>query len=509
MTIALVIACLESRNILLSFVDGEIRYRSPKDALTSVDKEILSLRRNEIIDHLQARNAARSLRTATEVNGPLTPSVAQEMWHAFAGGAEEGKPIALNIAMIGKFRHPPQAVSAAVLQVIKNHTALRTRFEVHAGDLKASANPAEAFEIQQDDLHGLSRDTAGEVAMTAAHTFGSKVNLIEGQWLTRAKVIALPEGESLAVISSAHMISDGGTRDIIAQELQDILDFGAPLTSPPIQFNDYSLAERDFLAGPQGEQLIDYWRRWYHRQPGMKAPSDGQELLWGNGIRIVRNFTIPGHFLEKVRALAAEMKVTPFLIYLTIFSVTIARWAGQERFPLRVLGDKRTSLNLSHTAGLMFCADAMEINVPSDADFEAVMHGIRMEYDTARALRIPTLHFWAPHCVRPGIEEPDYPNKIPAVFNYASVGTAREQAEKMAGPDTTAGLPWPPQVTTLPPQQWPRRSSPLFLHLTDMGNEAVGSLHFFQGSVSPPDQDKFTALFFKIFEEIVPFHQAR
>ena len=42
----------------------------------------------------------------------------------------------------------------------------------------------------------------------------------------------------------------------------------------------------------------------------------------------------------------------------------------------------------------------------------------------------PRLHFWAPHCVRPGIEVADYPNKIPAVFNYYSMGTAREKAEK-------------------------------------------------------------------------------
>ena len=66
------------------------------------------------------------------------------------------------------------------------------------------------------------------------------------------------------------------------------------------------------------------------------------------------------------------------------------------------------------------------------ADFETVMRGIMAEYDAALALRIPTLHFWAPHCVRPGIEAADYPNSIPAVFNYYSVGTAREKAEKKA-----------------------------------------------------------------------------
>jgi hypothetical protein len=154
--------------------------------------------------------------------------------------------------------------------------------------------------------------------------------------------------------------------------------------------------------------------------------------------------------------------------------------------------------------GLMFCADAVEIRVPAQADFETVMRGILAEYDSAVALRIPSLHFWAPHCVRPGIEVADYPNKIPAVFNYYSIGTAREKAAKKAGPDTSAAMPWPPDIVTLPAQNWPRRSSPLFLHVIDMEHEAGASLHFYQGSVSPDDQDSFTALLFQVFAETVP-----
>jgi hypothetical protein len=504
MTVARLIAGLESRGILLSLADSEIRYRSPKDALTSADKDDLRARRSEIIDYLQTRNAARGLRATGGVSGSLAPSVAQEMWRAFAGGKDEGLPVALNIGMVGKFRHDAQAVTAAVRQVIARYEALRARFEARGDTLLAFLNPAESFEVEQEDLRNLGPDAASQAAARGAQTFCAQVNLIEGQWLTRAKVFALPAGESLAVLSSAHMIADAGTRNIVLDEIHDMLDQGTPRVAPSVSYNDYSLAEREFLAGPQGAQLIAYWRRWYHDQTVMKAPSDGAPLLWGNGIRTVHNFTIPGRVLDKVRVLAEDWKVTPFLIYLTIFSIAMARWSGMERFPIRVLGDKRTSLELSNTVGLMFCADAVEIHAPARADFETIMRGILAEYDAALALRIPTLHFWAPQCVRPGIEAADYPNKIPAVFNYYSVGTARERAEKKAGPDTTAALPWPPEVVSVPPQTWPRRSSPLFLHVMDMGHEAAVSLHFYQGAVSPPDQKSFTALLFQVFAETVP-----
>jgi Condensation domain/TubC N-terminal docking domain len=504
MTLGRLISGLESRSILLSLADGEIRYRSPKGALTDADRDSLRSHRAGIMDHLAARNAARALRGTGLRSGPLTPSVAQEMWRAFAGGALEGSPIALNIGMVGKFRHDASALTAAIRQVIARYDALRAGFQTQDGVLLALLNPAEDFVVEQADLRSLGPDSAREAAEKGAQDFCAQLNRIEGGWLTRAKVFALPGGESLAALSSAHMIADAGTRNILLDEIHDILDHGAPRAASGASYNDYSLAERDFLAGPQGAQLIAHWRRWYHDQPVMKAPSDGTVLLWGNGIRMVRNFTIPSRVVEKVRALAEEWKVTPFLIYLTIFSIAMARWSGMAEFPIRVLGDKRTSLELSNMVGLMFCADAVEINAPAKCDFETVMRGILAAYDAALALRIPSLHFWAPHCVRSGIEAPDYPNKIPAVFNYFSLGTARERAEKKAGTDITASMPWPPRVESLPPQIWPRRSSPLFLHVMDWGHEVAMSLHFYQGAVSPADQDSFTAMLFAVFAETVP-----
>jgi hypothetical protein len=502
MTVAALIAGLESRGILLSLDGEQIRYRSPRQALTDMDRDTLCARRGEIIDHLKARNAARALRGAAPVSGPLTPSVAQEMWRVFAGGAQEGKPVALNIGMVGRFRAAPEVVTAAIHQVIARYDALRARFEMRDGALRAFLNPADAFEIAQEDLRALGPDAAREAAATGAQQFCGLLNAIDGTWLTRAKVFALPNDESVAAISSAHMIADAGTRNIVLDEIHDILETGAARMPSPVLYNDYSLAERQFLDGGQGAQLIGHWRRWYHDQPTMLAPTDHVPLVWGNGIRIVRNFIIPDRVAGKVRDLAASWKVTPFLIYLTVFAIAMARWAKMERFPIRVLGDKRVSLELSNTVGLMFCADAVGVHVPASADFETVMAGIWAEYDAALSLRIPSLHFWAPHCVRPGIEAPDYPNKIPAVFNYYSLGTAREKAEKEAAPVPGADLPWPPEMTTLT-QTWPRRSSPLFWHLNDTGHEVLASLHFYQGVVSPADQNTFTAMLFGVFSEVV------
>ena len=95
MSIAGLIAGLESRGIILSLAGEEIRYRSPKDALTGADREALKAQRGAILDYLKTRAAARALKAAGAMPGPLKPSVAQDMWWRFAGAPDEGKPVAL------------------------------------------------------------------------------------------------------------------------------------------------------------------------------------------------------------------------------------------------------------------------------------------------------------------------------------------------------------------------------------------------------------------------------
>ena len=145
----------------------------------------------------------------------------------------------------------------------------------------------------------------------------------------------------------------------------------------PALYHDYSLAERQFLEGDQGALLIDHWRRWYQAQPGMKAPSDGALLQWGNGIRIVKNFTIPGRVLDKVRALAdrLESHAFPDLSH----DLCPSPWrAGREwsAFRSACWATSARRWNCANTVGLMFCADAVEIHAPQSADFETVMRGI-------------------------------------------------------------------------------------------------------------------------------------
>ena len=63
-SIVQLIAGLESRGIFLSLADGEIRFRSPKGALTDADKDALRAQRPGVVAYLQARGAAKGLRAA-------------------------------------------------------------------------------------------------------------------------------------------------------------------------------------------------------------------------------------------------------------------------------------------------------------------------------------------------------------------------------------------------------------------------------------------------------------
>jgi hypothetical protein len=499
------VAGLESRGIVLSLAQGQLRYRSPKDALRDADRAAIGARREELLDFLAARDAGRGLRMAKPVEGAFMPSVVQEMFYRFGSGPLQGKPVSLNIGMAGRFGGARAAdVADAIRAAVARHETLRTRIVRHGEVLELALNRAADLDIGFVDASGAADGDDAAAAVTA-ELFGDHIP-VESPWLFRAKVVALPGGDAAAVMAANHFISDAGTRNILLQEIQDALDrkAGHPVAArpPSIAYNAFSLGERRFLESAQGALLIDYWRRWYGRQPAMIAPS-GTAMAWGCGTRIVNNFTIPRFALEKVRALAAAHGVTPFLVFLGIFCLAMARWSKMERFPLRILGDKRSRLDLADTVGLMFCADPVEISVPAGQDFAALLRALLIDYEASLALRLPGLHFFAPHCVRPGIEAAGYPNRIPAVFNYYSGGTARERAEREAMAGGGADRAWPPPVTRLAPQSWTRRSAPLFLHLIDMGNEMMASLHVLADVVDRADEQAFIDTLFRVFDEKV------
>lgn len=497
------LAELEGRGILLSVADGQLRYRGPDGALTPADRETLRARKAEILDYLQAREAGLALRALKGRPGPATPSVGQEMWWPFAG-PQEGQPLALNIGMVGLFAATgPDMLEGAIRALIARHQALCARIAMTGDAMRMTLNPPEDFVVERVDFAG---DAAA--AQEDAYRWCAVLVPIQGDWLIRARIYALADGSAVAALSASHIIADAGTRNIVMAEIELLLDHARAGTEPPpprsVPFNDYSLAERDFLASPRGEALIAYWRRWNAGQPVMHAPRTGMPLQWAPGRRQLHNLAIPGRILERVQRFAHHLGATPFLVYLTLYVMTLSRWSGLARFPIRILGDKRTALEVAETVGLMFCADAADVAVPEGADFRVVLRGILADVQAAQETRLPTMHFWAPHCVRPGIEVPDFPNRIPAVFNYYSAGTARERAGQAAEPDMSSTMPWPPNVARPPVQHWPRRSSPIFLHIMDVGSHAAVSFHFQADMIDDAGQADFVDTFFQIFAQMVP-----
>lgn len=503
MSIARLLADIERRGIILALDGGDIRYRAPQGAFGDADRALLRAHKPAIISHLAARVAGRHLRALQGMAGPLTASVAQEMWYRFAGPPQEGVPVAINISGVDLFDAAPDAVADAIAHLIARHDTLRTAFQVADGRLIPSLLPAEDFAPERYDLRHLSDTAALDAAAQMARDFCARLKPVSGGWLTQTLVVALPDGRTMAALSSSHIVSDAASRNILLDELHDLLD-GRALAPVAIAHNDYALAERALLQSDTGAALIAHWRAWYADQPLLTAPSDGRPLLWGRGVRIVRDFDIPSRVMARARTLAARWKVTPFLVHLTLFCTALARWSGAADFPVRILGDKRSSEALAGTVGLLYCGDAVQIHAAPDADFEATLRTILIEYESALARRIPTLHYYAPQMVMPGIEAPDFPNRIPAVFNYYAAGTAREKARKEAAPDASAVWPWPPLVRQMPPAHWPRVSAPIFLHLMDQGTDATASLHFLEEAVGPDDQRHFTALLFQLYDALLP-----
>ena len=149
----------------------------------------------------------------------------------------------------------------------------------------------------------------------------------------------------------------------------------------------------------------------------------------------------------------SKLKVTPFLIYLTIFArrhgalvgdggFSAARPGRQAHLPGSVQHGRADVLR---RCGGHSCAARRAISKPSCAASMA-------EYDAALALRIPDPAFLgaALRAARhrgAGLSQP-HSGGVQLLFGGHRT---REGRERQAEPDATAALPWPPDIVTLSP----------------------------------------------------------
>ncbi|HVR99644.1 MAG TPA: non-ribosomal peptide synthase/polyketide synthase, partial [Thermoanaerobaculia bacterium] len=263
-------------------------------------------------------------------DGDLPLSFAQQrLW--FLDQLEPGSPaynIPLAVRLTGELSI---ALLARVFtEVVRRHEALRTTFDSREGQpvqVIASA-AASRPEVPVVDLSHLPERE--ERALALAREEALRPFDLEHGPLLRLTLVRLSEGDHVLLLTLHHVVSDGWSMGVLLRET-GALYAASPLPELPVQYADFAVWQRSWLAGEVLETQLAYWKRQLDGTPrALELPMDRPRPAVQTFRGASRNVSVPPGLSEAVHGLCRREGATPFMVLLAAWAVLLGRHANQE-----------------------------------------------------------------------------------------------------------------------------------------------------------------------------------
>ncbi|HXO20594.1 MAG TPA: amino acid adenylation domain-containing protein [Thermoanaerobaculia bacterium] len=224
-------------------------------------------------------------------------------------------------------------------EIVRRHEVLRTAFGSQDGRPLQVITPPEAtpdLQIPLLDLAGIANDRRDlEVRRLAVEEARRPFDLTRAP-LLRVQLLRTAEREHVCLFTMHHIVSDGWSLEVLAQEVAMLysafaLGRPSPLPEPPVQYADFAIWQREWLQGEILERQLAYWREELAGSPTViELPTDRPRprvrTLLGANVPVA----LPGPLLEGLKTTGRGEDVTLFMMILAAWQTLLHRYTGQE-----------------------------------------------------------------------------------------------------------------------------------------------------------------------------------
>ncbi|RSN34594.1 non-ribosomal peptide synthetase [Amycolatopsis sp. WAC 01416] len=237
------------------------------------------------------------------------------------------------------------AMALAVRDVAARHTVLRSVIEERDGTPVAVPVPADRVPVSIVDMAADRVDAACRAELARPFALDREPPL-------RASLFRIAAGEHVLALTVHHIATDNWSRGVIGADLADAyaarLAGSAPAAALPVQYADYAA----WLAARGRDEDLDWWcDRLSGLPPLLTLPTDRPRPAvadWSGGH--VR-FALPAALTARVRQVAAEAGVTPFMVLLACWQELLGRRAGTDDVAVGVPESGRHHPDAESTVG--------------------------------------------------------------------------------------------------------------------------------------------------------------
>ncbi|MGH3217128.1 MAG: condensation domain-containing protein [Streptosporangiaceae bacterium] len=249
----------------------------------------------------------------------------------------------------------------SIRAIIARHETLRTRFPAADGEpAQVVDDPDSDWRLRVEDVTGLREQDGDDAAEREGRRLldeelTTPFDLTTGP-LIRCLLIKLSDSEHLLSVTMHHIVSDSWSMGLFVRELTALYLAGgdprrAGLAPLPVQYRDYSVWQRGWLAGDALEYQISHWREHLKGAPQALALPTVQRRT--NAMRAEAGQVLAELSPEETAALhelSREHGVTSFMVLYAVLATIFSRWSGQTDL---VIGVAVTGRNNPATDGLI------------------------------------------------------------------------------------------------------------------------------------------------------------
>jgi amino acid adenylation domain-containing protein len=301
------------------------------------------------------------------------------------------------LALAARGAAQPEALAAALAEMVRRHETLRTTFATRDGRAVQFIRPigrirpirpitpapiSTAWPLPLVDLAALPADLRNAEAQRLAGEEAARPFDLERGPVLRTTLLRLAGDEHALLLTLHHIAGDGWSLGVVVTEIAALYraaveGLPSPLSPLPVQYADFAVWQRAWLQGETLERQLGYWRERLAGAPMLDLPTDRPRPPAPSFRGATLEHAVSPETAAGLAALARRHDATLFMVLLAAAQTLLGRYAGQEDIVVGSPIANRTRAELEPLIGFFVNTLALRGDLSGDPRFAELVAGAR------------------------------------------------------------------------------------------------------------------------------------
>jgi amino acid adenylation domain-containing protein len=334
-------------------------------------------------DRIEVDSGGTGTRRPRLLAGPPRPSapLSFAQRRAWLFGRLHPDSIAYQFAALLRFSGDldPDALAAALGDLVARHESLRTSFAEVGGEPRALIREAVPLPLEVIDLRGSGPAAQARLIRERVRTRIDPARAPVVRWT----LIRLGDGDWGLVHVEHHLAHDGWSFAVLLSELSELYSARAvgrapALTEPQVDFQDYARWERELMQSDLVAEQLDYWVRTLdHDPPLLEFPADrargARESFTGSSVRR----RMEPEAVSALSTTARSAGVTLFMASFAAFAALAHRHTGSQVVQIGSGVANRTEPASRQLLGMIVNTVVLRVDLSGDPTVTELLRRVR------------------------------------------------------------------------------------------------------------------------------------